>query len=107
MHHLKKTLFIKDKEDYFIGMKTLETRLNEIMTIRKKLRDLGLGIEIVPNIQIVFDHMNTFVKEGVTWSGSVFLEEADRYIDVKLSNRRDCDVTLRVPSTSKKVSRRP
>ena len=88
-------------------MKTIETRLNEIMTIRLKLKQLGLSTSNVPNIEKVFRYMNDFVKEGSTWSGSVYLEEIDRYMDVKLSNRRDCDVTLRVPSTSKKVSRRP
>ena len=88
-------------------MKTLQERLDEIMVIRKKIRDLGLGIENVPAIENVFSRMNDFVKEGVTWSGSVFLDEADRWIDVLLSNRKPCEVTLRVPSTSKKVSRRP
>ena len=88
-------------------MKTIETRLNEIMTIRLKLKNLGLSTANVPKIEKVFRYMNDFVKEGSTWSGSVYLEEIDRYMDVKLSNRRDCDVTLRAPSTSKKASRRP
>jgi hypothetical protein len=87
-------------------MKTLEKRLDEILTIRRKIRNLGLGVEIVPEIKTVFDHMTEFVKEGVTWSGSVYLDAADKYIDVKLSNRKDCEVTIREPSTSKKVSRR-
>ena len=88
-------------------MKTLQERLDEILVIRRKIRDLGLGIENVPAIEKVFSRMNDFVKEGVTWSGSVFLDEADRWIDVILSNRKSCEVTLRVPSTSKKASRRP
>ena len=88
-------------------MKSLENRLNEILVIRKKIRDLGLGIENVPALEKVFKYMTEFVKEGITWSGSIFLDEADRYIDVMLSNRKPCEVTLRVPSTSKKVSRRP
>ena len=88
-------------------MKTFQQRLDEIMTIRKKIKKLGLGTSNVPAIKSVFDHMTEFVKEGVTWSGSVFLEEADRYIDVILSNRKECEVTLRLPSISKKASRRP
>jgi hypothetical protein len=88
-------------------MKTLQERLDEILVIRKKIRDLGLGTENIPALAKVFSRMNDFVKEGVTWSGSVFLDEADRWIDVLLSNRKPCEVMLRVPSTSKKVSRRP
>ena len=88
-------------------MKSLEKRLDEILVIRKKIRDLGLGTENVPAIKKVFERMSDFVKEGTTWSGSVFLSEVDRHIDVILSNRKPCEVTLRVPSTSKKVSRRP
>lgn len=86
-------------------MKTIETRLKEILEIRTKLKNLGLSVANVPNIEKVFQYMNDFVKDGVTWSGSVYLTEIDRYMDVKLSNRKDCDVTLRVPSTSKKVSK--
>ena len=88
-------------------MKPFQQRLDEILVIRKKIRGLGLGTENVPAIKTVFDHMTDFVKEGTTWSGSVYLDEADRYIDTKLSNRHKCECTLRVPSTSKKVSRHP
>ena len=69
-------------------MKTLQERLDEILVIRKKIRNLGLGVEIVPEIKPVFDHMTDFVKEGTTWTGSVYLDAADRYIDVILSNRK-------------------
>ena len=88
-------------------MKTFQERLDEILVIRKKIRKLGLGVEIVPEIKSVFDRMTEFVKEGTTWTGSVYLDAADRYIDVMLSNRNPCNVTLRLPSTSKKASKRP
>ena len=88
-------------------MKTLQERLDEILTIRKKIRDLGIGTDNVPAIAKVFSRMNDFVKEGVTWSGSVYLEEIERWMDVMLSTKRPSEVTLRVPSTSKKASRRP
>ena len=82
-------------------MKSLEKRLDEILVIRRKIRDLGLGTENVPAIAKVFSRMSEFVKEGTTWSGSVFLDEVDRYIDVMLSNRKPCEVTLRVPNKKK------
>ena len=88
-------------------MKTFQVRLDEILVIRKKIKNLGLGVEIVPEIKSVFDRMTEFVKEGTTWTGSVYLDAADRYIDVILSNRKPCNVTLRLPSTSKKASKRP
>ena len=88
-------------------MKSLEKRLDEILVIRRKIRNMGIGTENVPAITEVFSRMTDFVKEGTTWSGSVFLDEIDRHIDIMLSNRKPCEVTLRVPSTSKKVSRRP
>ena len=78
-------------------MKTIETRLKEIMSIRMKLKKLGLSVDNAPKLQKVFSHMSDFVKEGATWSGTVFLAEINRYMDVKLCNHKDCDVTLRAP----------
>ena len=77
-------------------MKSIEKRLAEILHIRKDMNRLGLVTETVPNLQIVFDHMNDFVKEGVTWSGSIYLKEAERYIDVRLGHNQDCMIRLRV-----------
>ena len=84
-------------------MKSIEKRLDEILRIRKDMNRLGLVVETVPNLKIVFDHMNDFVKEGVTWSGSVYLAEAERWIDVRLGHKQDCMIRLRVGSNKKQV----
>ena len=99
--------YAKDNNHILHTMKTIEERVKEMVTIRKKLKNIGISAESVPSIQPIFDRMNDFLKEDITWSGGAYLPEIERFIDVKLSNRHPCDVTLRVPSTSKKASRRP
>ena len=86
-------------------MKTIEERLDEMVTLRRKIKQLGIGTEQFPEVQEVFDRMNEFALQGTSWTGGVYLKDVDRNMIVKLSKYRPSDIILRVPSTSKRVSR--
>ena len=63
--------------------KNITERCNECVTIRRKMRELSL--DTLPECKQVTDAMNTYVKDGVGTSGSVWVPCIHKHIVYKFS----------------------
>ena len=75
--------------------KSQQDRLTEVLDVRRKLRDLGISKELVPNLGTLFERMDDYFRHGTTWSGKIKLTEIDKMAHVKLSNQRPSTVVLK------------
>jgi hypothetical protein len=68
-------------------MKSISDRIAEIKLIYEKLNGLGLNNGICPDIQKFKDVANIFVKDGLSSSGAIKLQDIDRELVYILSNK--------------------
>lgn len=67
--------------------KDAKTRLDEAMTIYKKLSGLGISEDVCPGIKEFRDILNEFVKHGHAASGKIKLPEINRKLVYILSTQ--------------------
>lgn len=68
-------------------MKSITDRIEEVKLIYEKLTSLGLNTGICPDIQEFKDIANVFVKEGLSSSGKINLQDIDRELIYIFSNK--------------------
>ena len=66
-------------------IKPLEVRLREVITLRTKLDDLGLGA--CDGVKTFYGLAQDFVKQGWGSSGFIKVPEADRVLHYQLTTR--------------------
>jgi hypothetical protein len=77
-------------------MKSQSERLDECVRIASQLRDLGVYVETYePYIK---EPMRAFVRDGVSASQSIYVENLGRVLAYQFSNRSESFVALRSPS---------
>ncbi len=84
-----------------ISDKPQAERIKECVHILREI--VGLGIPIhAPEVQELKQHIDSYIKEGVCWSGSVNFSAYGRIAEVDLPRRADkfVEVTLRKPRIS-------
>ena len=77
-------------------LKTLEMRQQEIKEIKSKLTELGLSEEF-SGIKEFYMILETYINEGVSWSGSIKLSGLKRILEARLPMREHikCSVNLK------------
>ena len=68
-------------------MKNLQERLKEMLNIYEQLRDLGLDEHVCPELTKFKKDANDFIKEGISISGKVKMQEIDRDLVYVLSTQ--------------------
>jgi len=73
-------------------------RIQETIAILQKLRELGIPLDS-PEVSELKGRFNTYIKDGVCWSGTISFARYGRIVDVNLPRRADklVEVTLRLP----------
>ena len=82
--------------------KPIAQRLSETMEIIKNISDLGIPLDS-PEVAELRVHLNSYVKEGICWNGSISFLRFGRIAEVNLPRRTDksIEVTLRLPRAGK------
>jgi len=76
--------------------RTIEERLNECLTLKKKLRNLGFN-EKYSGMKELSQIMNKFVKDSAQYHGTIkFIEEPNVRLVVSLNLMRDIECSIRV-----------
>ena len=77
-------------------VKTREMRQLEIQEIKTKLTELGLSEEF-SGIKKFYEITETYINEGISWSGSIKLNGLKRILEVRLPMREHikCSVNLK------------
>ena len=70
--------------------------LSEVITLLKKFPTLGIPLHS-PEVQELKKHLDTYVRDGECWNGTVSFSAYGRIADVDLPRRADktIEVTLR------------
>ena len=68
-------------------LKSLNERTSDVVEIRKKMSELGMFKEQIPELQELFDILEHFRVSGESWTGKVKLESIDKYIVGFLTTR--------------------
>jgi hypothetical protein len=76
--------------------KPVETRVKEVVTILKKITELGIPLES-EEVQELKGHFDRYIKDGECWSGVVSFSNYGRVAKVNLPKRGDkpIEVTLK------------
>ncbi len=79
----------------------MEHRLQQCISVLKKLTD-DLGIPYSsPEVQAVKKHFDEFIRTGEPWEGSVPFLLWDRMADIRLTDRGKVEMTLRLCKSKK------
>ncbi len=81
----------------------MKHRLQQTVAVLRKLTvDLGIPYDS-PEVQELKGHLDTFVRSGEPWEGSVSFLPWDRMADVQLTRKGNVEVTLRFVHKRKAV----
>jgi hypothetical protein len=76
-------------------MNDINHRLTQTVAVLRKLTvDLGIPYDS-PEVQELKGHLDTFVRTGDHWEGSVSFLRWDRIADIQLTRKGNVEVTLR------------
>lgn len=83
--------------------KPKEDRVKETVTILRSLRELGIPLNS-PEVMELRSHLDSYVNDGIVWSGTISFQRFGRMADVNLPRRADklIEVTLRLCRAGKK-----
>jgi len=78
-----------------VGAKKMEHRLQQCITVLKKLTD-DLAIPYSsPEVQAVKKQFDEFIRTGEPWEGSIPFTPWERIADIRLTRRGNVELTLR------------
>ena len=77
-----------------MNTKTRDEKCTECVTMRKKMKELGL--DTLQECQILYTAMNRFIKTDQGESGSVQLPELDKILIYKLASRKGVESTIKI-----------
>jgi hypothetical protein len=79
----------------------MEYRLQQCITVLRKLtEDLGIPYNS-PEVQAVKKHFDEFIRTGEPWEGSVPFTLWGRVADIRLTRRGNVELTLRLSKSKK------
>jgi hypothetical protein len=83
-----------------ISEKPKEERIKESIEIFRSLKTLGIPFDS-PEVQELKTHTDSYIHDGMCWSGSISFMRFGRIAEVNLPRRADkqIEVTLRKPRT--------
>jgi hypothetical protein len=81
-----------------ITEKPYADRIKETVEILQTIRGLGIPIQS-PEVNELKGHLDSYIKDGICWSGTINFQRFGRMAEVNLPRRADkqIEVTLRVP----------
>ena len=78
----------------YMDMKSQTTRLQEVLAIYVRLKELGVSEDLCPALGEFKKIANTFVKDGVSCEGKVKLPEITRVLVYRLTMQAHLESTV-------------
>ena len=82
--------------------KPVEDRIRETMEVMHAIKTLGIPLDS-PEVAELRGHFNSYIKDGICWSGTLNFLRFGRIAEVELPRREDKEIVvkLRVPRAGK------
>lgn len=78
--------------------KPIDERIKECVTILKDIEGLGIPNNS-PEVSLMRAHFNSYIKDGICWTGTIDFRAYGRIAEITLPRRADraVEVRLRMP----------